>query len=343
MTITTSTNKKTYTGDASTVAFAYNFKVLATTDLKVYLRLIAIPYTETLQTETTHYSVSGAGDAGGGTVTMVTAPPVTDQLVILRVVPQTQLTDYTPNDAFPAETHEEALDRLAMIVQDQQETLNRALKASTTLSDLTTPEFLEPAAARASKFLAFDSDGDELTVTDGPIADAVITSPADAHVLLYDNSDARWENKAVSGDIAITAAGVASIATGVILNADVNASAAIVDTKLATISTADKVSGAAIQVDGAADGTGITIAGTDKFLIDDAGTTKYVNASQVNSFVSASVAADDIATGESTGILASRCNRRPAATSCSTALPTWFSTRLATTSSSRRAARPSAR
>jgi len=298
MTVTTSTNKKTYTGDGSTTAFAYNFKILASTDLKVYTRLIASPYTETLQTEGTHYSVSGVGDAGGGTVTMTSAPADTLQLIILRVVPQTQLTDYTANDAFPAETHEEALDRLAMIVQDQQETLDRSLKVSKTVTDLTTPEFKEPAAARASKFLAFDSDGDELTVTDGPLDDTVITSVADAHVLIYDNADTRWENKAVSGDIAITAAGVASIASGVIVNSDVNASAAIADSKLATISTADKVSGAAVQVDGATDGTSITIANTDKFLIDDAGATKYVNASQINSYVSASVAADDLATGD---------------------------------------------
>ena len=89
-----------------------------------------------------------------------------------------------------------------------------------------------------------------------------------------------------------------SIASGVIINADVHASAAIADSKLATISTADKVSGAAIQVDGAADGTGITIADADKLLVDDGGTTKYVNASQLNSYVSASVAADDIGTGD---------------------------------------------
>ena len=298
MTVTTSTNKKTYTGDGSTTAFAYNYKILATTDLQVYTRLIASPYTETLQTETTHYSVSGAGDAGGGTVTMVSAPASTLQLIILRVVPQTQLTDYTANDAFPAETHEEALDRLAMIVQDQQETLDRTLKSSKTLSDLTTPEFVDPAAARASKFLGFSSDGTELQVSDGPLADTEISAAADAHVLIYDNSDSRWENKAVSGDIAITAAGVVSIASGVIVNADVSGSAAIADSKLATISTADKVSGAAVQVDGAADGTAITIANTDKFLIDDGGTTKYVNASQVNTYVSASVAADDIATGD---------------------------------------------
>lgn len=298
MTVTTSTNKKTYTGDASTTAFAYNFKILASTDLKVYTRLIASPYTETLQTETTNYSVSGVGDAGGGTVTMVSAPASTLQLIILRVVPQTQLTDYTANDAFPAETHEEALDRLAMIVQDMQETLDRSLKVSKTVTDLTTPEFKEPAAARAGLFLAFDDDGDELTVTDGPLVDTVITSVADAHVLIYDNSDSRWENKAVSGDIAITAAGATSIASGVIVNADLSGSAGIVDTKLATLSTADKVSGAAVQVDGATDGTSITIANTDKFLIDDSGATKFVNASQLNTYISASVAADDIGTGD---------------------------------------------
>jgi hypothetical protein len=298
MTVTTSTNKKTYTGDASTTAFAYNFKILASTDLKIYTRLIASPYTETLQTETTHYSVSGVGDAGGGTVTMVSAPASTLQLIIVRAVPQTQLTDYTANDAFPAETHEEALDRLAMIVQDQQEVLDRTLKTSKTVTDLTTPEFVDPAAARASKFLGFSSDGTELQVSDGPLTDTEITSAADAHILLYDDGDSRWENKAVSGDIAITAAGVVSIASGVIVNADVSGSAAIVDTKLATISTADKVSGAAVQVDGAADGTGITIVDADKLLVDDGGTTKYVNASQLNSYISAAVAADDIGTGD---------------------------------------------
>ena len=59
----------------------------------------------------------------------------------------------------------------------------------------------------------------------------------------------------VSGDVTITAAGVSSIGAskvtstmildGTILNADINSSAAIVDTKLATISTALKVSNSA--------------------------------------------------------------------------------------------------
>jgi hypothetical protein len=50
---------------------------------------------------------------------------------------------------------------------------------------------------------------------------------------------------AVTGDVTIDNTGVTSIASGVIVNADINASAAIVDTKLATISTASKVSNSA--------------------------------------------------------------------------------------------------
>jgi len=78
----------------------------------------------------------------------------------------------------------------------------------------------------------------------------------------------------------------------------------IADSKLNTITTADKVSGAAVQIDGATDGTSITIADSDKFLIDDGGTTKYVNASQLNAYTSAAVALDDISTGDAAATLA---------------------------------------
>ena len=90
----------------------------------------------------------------------------------------------------------------------------------------------------------------------------------------------------ISGDITISS-GTAAIGSGVIVNDDINSSAAIADSKLATISTADKVSAAAIQVDGATDGTGITIADSDKLIVDDAGATKYVEASQLKTYASA--------------------------------------------------------
>lgn len=75
---------------------------------------------------------------------------------------------------------------------------------------------------------------------------------------------------AVTGDVTISNAGVTAIATGAIVNADINASAAIADTKLATISTADKVSISAIDINGGTD-IGAALADADLFLVDDGG------------------------------------------------------------------------
>ena len=98
------------------------------------------------------------------------------------------------------------------------------------------------------------------------------------------NSDGKVLQSAELGDNSVTSA---KIVDDTIVNADINASAAIADSKLATISTADKVAGGAIQIDSGTDGTGITIAATDKFLVDDGGTTKYVNASQLKTYAGA--------------------------------------------------------
>ena len=71
----------------------------------------------------------------------------------------------------------------------------------------------------------------------------------------------------VSGDITIGSTGIAAIGSGVIVNDDINASAGIVDTKLATISTANKVSLTALDIDGGTETT--TIVGSDLLIVDD--------------------------------------------------------------------------
>ena len=78
----------------------------------------------------------------------------------------------------------------------------------------------------------------------------------------------------------------------------------IADSKLSTISTADKVAGGAIQIDSGTDGTSITVADSDKLLVDDGGTTKYINASQIKSYAASATAADDISTGDAAVTLA---------------------------------------
>jgi hypothetical protein len=130
MTVSTTTNKVSYSGTGSQTVFAYGFKIFADGDLDVYIR--SSTGTETLQTITTHYTVSGAGSDSGGNVTFVTAPGSTDTVVIQRKLDLTQGTDYVANDPFPAASHEDALDRLTFITQQIQEEVDRSIKASVT-------------------------------------------------------------------------------------------------------------------------------------------------------------------------------------------------------------------
>jgi hypothetical protein len=61
-------------------------------------------------------------------VTLTAPLPVGQLLTVLRSVPATQEADYVPGDAFPAESHEEALDKLTMLVQQFGEVASRALQ-----------------------------------------------------------------------------------------------------------------------------------------------------------------------------------------------------------------------
>jgi len=161
MTVSSTTTKNSYSGDGSTTTFAYAFKIFADADLTVILRSAA--GTETVQTLTTNYTVTNAGNASGGNVEFVTAPASGVTVVIRRNMAQTQSTDYTANDPFPAESHEDALDRLTFIAQQQQEEVDRSIKLSRT-NTMTSTEFTVGATARANKILAFDGSG-ELSVT----------------------------------------------------------------------------------------------------------------------------------------------------------------------------------
>ena len=162
MTVSSTTTKNSYSGDGSQTVFAYGFKIFDDDDIQVILRNNTTG-AETVQTKTTHYSVSNVGNANGGNITFVTAPTSSQTVVLLRNTPLTQATDYTPNDPFPAETHEEALDKLTFLTQEIQEELDRSIKISKT-NTITSPEFTVGATTRANKIFAFDSSGD-LAVT----------------------------------------------------------------------------------------------------------------------------------------------------------------------------------
>jgi chemotaxis protein histidine kinase CheA len=164
MTVSTTIIKNFHNGNASTTNFAYQFRILEDTDLLVIIRTNSTG-AETTKTLSTHYTVAGAGDASGGSITFTVGntPAIGETVVIRRNVPQTQAIDYIANDPFPAETHEEGLDRGTMVAQQVAEESDRSIKLSRT-NTMTSTEFTVGATDRANKVLAFDSAG-EISVT----------------------------------------------------------------------------------------------------------------------------------------------------------------------------------
>jgi len=163
MTISSTTVKNSYSGNGTLTTFNYTFKIFADSDLQVIIRDASA--NETVKTLTTHYTVTGAGNANGGTIVFTSGniPSATETVVIRRAVPQTQAIDYIANDPFPAESHEEGLDRSMMSIQQLQEEVDRSLKLSRT-NTMTTTEFTVGSSDRAGKVLGFDNSG-ELSVT----------------------------------------------------------------------------------------------------------------------------------------------------------------------------------
>ena len=163
MTISTTIIKNSYSGNGSTSVFNYTFKVTDQDDIEVIIR--SANGAETVKTLTTHYTVSGVGNAGGGAVTFTAGNiPVTGETVILRRdTPQTQTMDLIDNDPMSADTIEDAHDKSIAISQELQEQIDRSIKLSRT-NTMTSTEFTVDAATRANKILAFDSAG-EISVT----------------------------------------------------------------------------------------------------------------------------------------------------------------------------------
>ena len=165
MTISSTNVTNSFSGNGSTTAFTYTFPINATDEITVIERSAA--GVETIKTEgtgSTNYGIADNG-AAGGTVTMVTAPASGTTLLLRRNTDLTQETDYIANDPFPAETHEDALDKLQMQVQETQEEVDRSFKVSRT-NTITSSEFTDSATNRASKTLGFDSSGDLTVVAD---------------------------------------------------------------------------------------------------------------------------------------------------------------------------------
>ena len=156
MTVSTETNRVRYDGDGSQTAFTVPFPFFASVDLDVFL--IDDAGNAGLLALGTHYSVSG-GDGSTGTVTMNDAPEGDEELLIVRNMPLVQETAYTENDPFPAQSHEDALDRLTLIAQQLTDRVGRSLRIRT--EDVNGIDTVLPAPS-PEMLIGWNGDGDGL-------------------------------------------------------------------------------------------------------------------------------------------------------------------------------------
>lgn len=157
MTVQTTTSRADYTGNGVTTTFTVPFYFLDNTHLQVIRTQLTTGIASTLAL-TTDYTVSGAGVGTGGSITCMVAPTSDQRISILRNVPLTQLTNYVENDPFPAESHEQALDKLTMEVQQVNEIAARSLTLPANTSGVSTT-LPYPAA---NQLIAWNQNGNAL-------------------------------------------------------------------------------------------------------------------------------------------------------------------------------------
>jgi len=230
MAISIESNRNDYVGDGATSVYPYGFKILAASDLAV-----TVVDTDNIETDLAYpadFTVSGIGQSSGGNVTLVAGSLTDDfKLTILRIRPLKQTTSIRNETEYYQATIEDALDKLVMIDQQQQEQLDRALKVS--LPDGLVFDTTLPIAPEANRMLMISADG--LGFALGPTPEELSNASQDV-----------LDAEAAAAAAAVSETNAAASAT----DADASAAAAATSATDAAASAADAAASAAAAAAG---------------------------------------------------------------------------------------------
>ena len=169
MTVSTEVGHNEYTGNGVTTTFPYTFRVFDKSDLVV--QIVDLEENITVLVLDTDYSVTGVGGYNGGNVMLRTALTSGYRIFVSRELPVTQETDLRNQGKFLAEVHEDAFDKLTMLIQQVFYNLSKVIKA---------PEsgnWLVPTIRlRKNKIFAWDEEGNPIAVSpeSGSASDVMI-------------------------------------------------------------------------------------------------------------------------------------------------------------------------
>ena len=162
ITISDTSPRVQYTASSSQTAFTVPFEFFNATDIKV---IRTVGTTDTTLTyaaspsSATQYSVSGAGETGGGSITLGGGATAGHKYTIYRDLPIARSSDFPASGQFSVETLNTELDKVVAMMQQVERDLKFSPKASATTSntfDITFPNLV------ADKILSVNSSGNGL-------------------------------------------------------------------------------------------------------------------------------------------------------------------------------------
>jgi hypothetical protein len=155
-----------FVAGAGQTVFPYDFPLFDAADIAVYAQASGAA-TATLLASSA-YSVTGIGDAVGGTIVLGTGATAGTIYSIRGARNPRRTTDFSEAGDFRAETLNRELDLLAQTAQEQAAGLVRALRLAET--DTASTTVLPTAAARAGLMLGFDALGNLIAASPGTLA-----------------------------------------------------------------------------------------------------------------------------------------------------------------------------
>jgi len=163
ITISDTSSRVQYTASSSQTAFTVPFEFFNDDDLVViHTNSGGVDSTLTKAaspSSVSQYSVSGAGESGGGNITLGSGATAGDKYTIFRNLPIARTTDFPTSGTFPIETLNTELDKIVALIQQAEVKINLSPKASSSTSTafgLTFPELV------ANKLLTVNSAGNGL-------------------------------------------------------------------------------------------------------------------------------------------------------------------------------------
>jgi len=236
-----------YTATAGQTSFTVPFEFFANADLKVFNGTTELSFAAS-PADQTEYSVSGAGQTGGGSITLG-APGATlnDVITIYRDLAIERTTDFPTSGAFQINSLNTELDKIIAMAQQLERDLKFSPKAAATTAntfDITFPNLVANkvlSVNSAGNGLEFAQDITDITTIAGIASDVTTVSGIASDVTAVAND---------ATDIGTVATNIASINTVATNIADVITVANDLNEAISEVETvADDLNEAVSEID----------------------------------------------------------------------------------------------